>query len=94
MDFNTSKEQMEKELHHLGSIKRVSPNADLFSKIEKRIEARQKPTIPLFWARTAAAVLICLLCTEIFVVINTQQKHSQTDISEVLPVSNNLLYYD
>jgi hypothetical protein len=86
-------EQMEKQLQQLEQIKRVSPNADLFSKIENRIERKQKSIIPLFWARAAAAALICLMVTEIYVVVENQQVRA-SDISEVLPESNNTLYYE
>lgn len=94
MKSNSSIEQMEKQLQLLKDINRVSPSADLLAKIENRIAQPKKQIIPLFWARTAAALLICLMVTEVYVVIENQQINTSSDISEVLPQTNNLLYYE
>jgi hypothetical protein len=84
---------MEDILNQLSAIKKVEPSKALFSKIEKRIEQSSTGTISLFWARAAAAVMLCLVVSEFYYIIDNS-KNTSTDITLIAPSSDNIISYE
>lgn len=80
---------MEQLFDQLANIKKVEPRVDLY----KQILAKQKAqnTIPMFWVRAAACLLILFFATEFYIVSNTNSTEKQ-DITIVIPKTNNTLY--
>jgi hypothetical protein len=93
MKIFTSKEDMEQIFQNLASIKKVEPEKDLYFSIINRIE-RQNNMISLTWIRAAAAVFIILFSSEILLFKKNFDKSSSTELKELVPQTNNLLYHE
>jgi len=89
MKNNSSKELMEKEFNILNEIKKVEPSPDLLNKIQARIVEKQN-VIPIFWIRTAAAIFLCFLSFETYLIL--KQAGNEEELSLLIPESYNNLY--
>tara|TARA_R110001592_G_scaffold363221_3_gene681653 strand:+ start:50317 stop:50598 length:282 start_codon:yes stop_codon:yes gene_type:complete len=93
MKNNSSNSNMEDILNQLQAIKKVEPNPSLFSKIEARIDRTKTSTISMIWVRAAAAVLLCLVTTEFYFILD-KSKTTKEDIELIAPTTNNIISYE
>ncbi len=63
-----------KELEKLNTIRKVPVRQELWNEISSKIEASQ--LISMNWVRAAAAVLLVLVSTEFYAVLNASQSSS------------------
>tara|TARA_B110000046_G_scaffold88676_2_gene96782 strand:- start:24054 stop:24329 length:276 start_codon:yes stop_codon:yes gene_type:complete len=89
MKDNSSKQQMENSLKLLSSIERVDHSENLLLKIERKIESAKENVVPLTWVKLAAAVFVCVLFVEIFVLSNSSESN---ELTELIQTADNTLY--
>ncbi|MGK0387155.1 MAG: hypothetical protein ACI849_001776 [Patiriisocius sp.] len=92
MKKSSSKKNMEDPLRLLKTIQRVSVDDTLYEKVLQKTKAQQ-PVIQMSWLRIAAATLVCLLCSEGYMLV-PGNNNENTDISELVTINNNTLYYE
>jgi hypothetical protein len=83
---------MKKIFETLQSIKKVEPPDYLFDNILRIVEQRKKSTISIVWVRAAAAVLICMISIEVYLVRDSLVEQEKISLKSVLPNNNNMLY--
>ena len=83
---------MKKIFEPLQSIKKVEPPDYLFDNILRIVEQRKKSTISIVWVRAAAAVLICMISIEVYLVRDSLVEQEKISLKSVLPNNNNMLY--
>jgi hypothetical protein len=66
----SSKEHMKDPLHLLDTIKHVSINTNVYHAILEKIDTT-KPLISMQWLRSAAAIFICLIGIEGYLITMT-----------------------
>jgi hypothetical protein len=91
MKKRTSNVNMESYFERLTEIKKVNVPEDLYFKILKRVEERKGKIIPLSWVSVAAAVLICVLMSDVFVILK-KSRTGTTGVETLAPIQNNMLY--
>lgn len=83
---------MEKIFKILKSTKRVEAPDYLYDNILKKVEQRKNSTISIVWVRTAAAVLVCMISVEVYLVRDSLMEQEKNALKSVLPTNNNVLY--
>lgn len=83
---------MKKIFETLQSIKKVEPPDYLFENILRIVEQRKKSTINIIWVRAAAAVLVCMISIEVYLVRDSLVEQEKISLKSVLPNNNNMLY--
>ncbi len=91
MSSNTS---MEKHFILLSRVKKVAVNEMLYEQLLEKINEQKINIVSLLWVRYAAAVLIVLLSTDIYLISQKNAKKNADNISVVVPVQNNMLYHE
>ncbi|MBR9919738.1 MAG: hypothetical protein GYB31_02800 [Bacteroidetes bacterium] len=85
--------------NQLKRIKKVSAPPFLFTRIEAKIEAREKNRLPISWAFGGSLALGILLCLNIFLIINSSEPNHQNNqinsVADALELNtSNQLYYE
>jgi len=86
---NSSNTDMKHAFEYLAKIKTAEPGIDLYAKTLNRIQGQN--TIPLFWVRAIACVLLISISAELYFTLINKQTDS-SDISNVIYKTNNILY--
>lgn len=86
---NSSKTDMKEVFGYLENIKKIEPNANLFSNTLNKINKQN--VIPMFWARAVACLFIAFISIEFYFFMGKIQSNSK-DISIVIYNTNNTLY--
>ncbi len=83
-----------KMLDPLKHIKKVDPNSDLFSKIEKRIREDERNKVSSSKLMAASVILIVLLASNAFLIKKTLKSNNSTvDLTETFNINvSNQLY--
>ncbi len=77
----------------LENVKKLPVKEDLYEKIISRIEMGK--LIPLSHVKIVAAAFLCLISLEVYLSSNATLKTNDTSfLSEIVPSTNNMLYYD
>jgi len=88
---NSSNNDMKQVFEHLANIKKVEPNANLYSKTLGKIQGQN--VIPVFWVRAVACLLVAFISTEFYFIFSKNHSDSK-DISIVIYKTNNILYHE
>lgn len=83
---------MEKIFEILKSTKKVDAPDYLYDNILKKVEQRKNSTISIVWVRAAAAVLVCMISAEVYLVRDSLMEQEKNALKSVLPTNNNILY--
>jgi hypothetical protein len=86
---NSSNTNMKEVFKHLANIKMAEPSGTLYA--QTLIKLQRKNTIPLFWVKAAACLLIAFITTEYYIA-STKNKSADNDILLVIYKTNNILY--
>lgn len=96
-DSETSSEQMEKEtwieniMNSTNGITSVSPDADLFSKIQQKIKSQDTVSSKTIWLVAASVAALILLNISI-INIKSEPKENSADYLETTVNKTNQLY--
>jgi hypothetical protein len=88
----SSKEHMKDSLHLLDTIKHVSINTNVYHAILEKIDTT-KPLISMQWLRSAAAIFICLIGIEGYL-LSSETNQEMNDFSDLITMTNNTLYHE
>lgn len=88
---NSSNTNMKQVFEHLAALKKVEPNVNLYAQTLNKLQREDE--ISLFWVKAVACLLMVFFISELYTI--SSKKHSpKQDISMVIPVTNNILYYE
>tara|TARA_B100000795_G_scaffold248036_1_gene214645 strand:- start:12667 stop:12945 length:279 start_codon:yes stop_codon:yes gene_type:complete len=90
MTKKSSKQDMRDPLHLLQSIEQASINTNVYDAILEKIDAK-KPLISIQWLRSAAAIFICLVGIEGYL-LSSETNQETNDFSDLIVMTNNTLY--
>ena len=79
-------------LYLLQTIKPVAIDHKVYQTIVEKI-AISKPIVPLQWLHTAAAILICFISIEGYL-LASESSQGTNDFSELITQTDNTLYYE
>ena len=79
--MNTEENEMFEELKN---IQKVEPSATLFSKIETRIKEEKNNSISMSKLMAASVVLLLLISSNAFIVLNQLKQKSATNQNELV----------
>lgn len=88
----SSNSSMKPSIELLSQIRHVEPPDALYAKVLQRIQKQQ--TISIRWVRAAAAIIVCIISVELYMFANLSQSHNQTNLTELVPVTDNMLYHE
>ena len=80
-------------MQELNQIKRVDAPEHLYEGVLNKINQRQQNLVPMQWVRVAAAVFICFVSVEAYLLINAAI-HQPNGIETIVSLPNNMLYND
>ena len=82
---------MQEELDRLQTIQRVEVPDTVTRRLYQRIKERQ---VPAPWYGVAAAILVTLLVSQGYALLQRGELESQTVESQLISIPNNQLYHD
>lgn len=82
---------MEKELKILNRVQKIDAPDYLYSAVLSKIEENRN-TISVKWTSIAAAIVLLLICTDVFIIVQNKSEKNKTEVSTLIPLSNNYLY--
>lgn len=88
---NSSNMDMETIFDQLSKLKQAEPSENLYSKTMLKIQKRN--TIPVFWVRVAACLLIIIIASELYISASNINSRSH-QMTSIICKTNNTLYYE
>jgi len=86
---NSSKTDMKEVFGYLENIKKIEPNANLFSNTLNKINKQN--VIPIFWVRAVACIFFAFISIEFYFSMGKIESNSK-DVSIVIYNTKNTLY--
>ncbi|MFK7757371.1 MAG: hypothetical protein AB8B53_10615 [Flavobacteriales bacterium] len=90
-DLTSNSSEMNR-LNALKHIKRVEVRESLYADISAAVHSAR--IIPLAKLRAAAAVLLCLISLEVYVVSQTKVKTASDSVETLVPITQNSIYHE
>lgn len=88
----SSKKHMPNKLDLLGTIEKVQAPDALYNTLMRRIQEQYQ--IPWWRVGVAAAILVCMIVGEIYLVNQIEISEDMAQVAEIVELPNNNFYYE